>query len=308
MEIAAAELFATLEAQARANPKRIVFPEGDDPRIIAAARHLRENRIAEPILLIGPQSDPALAALYFERRRKSGIPMSTAERVASQPLYHAALMVAAGQAEACVGGAVNTTSETVRAALHSIGLAPGASLLSSSFLMALRHEQFGHRGLMFFADCGVVIAPNAEQLAAITISTATTCRRLLQTEPLIALLSFSTKGSATDPRIDTVTEALDILRQRAPDLQVDGELQADAALIADIAASKAPGSTIAGRANTLIFPNLEAGNIAYKLVERLADATAIGPILQGLAHPMNDLSRGCSWSDVYHMALITLCQ
>ncbi len=268
--------------------------------------------MADPLLLTGPAPDADLAALYFERRKAKGITHEQAEQLAAQPLFRGALMVAAGQAEGCVGGAVNTTAETVRAALQCIGLAPGVRLVSSAFLMALGwvegEAQFGHRGLMCFADCAVVVLPDAEQLADIAIATAQTTRALIGVEPIVAMLSFSTYGSAGHERVDLVRNALKIARAREPGISIDGEMQADAALVPSIGQSKAPQSIVAGHANTLIFPNLEAGNIGYKLVERLGGATAIGPILQGLARPMNDLSRGCCWEDVYHMALVTACQ
>lgn len=308
LSLAARELFEQLKTKARITKKRIVFPEGNDTRVMAAAGRLRDEGLVEPLLLTGPVLDRDLAGRFYARRKGKGVTEEEAERIAAQPLYRGALMVAAGQADGCVGGAVNTTAETVRAALQCIGLAPGVRLVSSAFLMAVQDPQFGHAGLMCFGDCAVVVTPDADQLAEIAIASARTARQLMGVEPAVALLSFSTCGSAEHERVDVVRAALGIARRLDPTLRIDGELQADAALVAHIGRSKAPQSSVAGHANTLIFPNLEAGNIGYKLVERLAGATAIGPILQGLARPMNDLSRGCSAEDVYHMALVTACQ
>jgi phosphate acetyltransferase len=231
-----------------------------------------------------------------------------AEKTAVQPLYFASLMVGAGDADGSVGGAANTTAETVRAALHCIGPDPRARLVSSLFVMALREMSLGHNGLMAFADCAVVIEPTPTQLAEIAIATAHSTRILLDAEPAVAMLSFSSKGSGKHPEVDKVVEAYRIVQARAPELNVDGELQVDAAVDAAVGGSKSPGSKVAGRANTLIFPNLSAGNIGYKLVQRLGGAAAIGPFLQGLAKPANDLSRGCSAEDIYNVAIVTALQ
>lgn len=322
-------LIDTLRDRAKAASKRIVLPEGEDARILKAAAHLAESGIATPILLGRPNRirekadtegirlphtikiiDPAqserkqtYAQHLFQRRKERGLTYAEALEQVEDELYFGDEMVAGGDADGCVAGAAHPTPDVVRAAIHVHGTVPNSSLVSSFFLMVLPDGR-----PLTYADCGVMPSPDPEQLASIGIDAARNHRFLTDETPAVAFLSFSTKGSAEHPAVDAVREAVSIARSKAPELAIDGELQFDAAFDSEVGSRKAPDSSVAGKANVFVFPDLNAGNIGYKITQRIGGAEAFGPVLQGLARPANDLSRGCAWDDVVDVAAITALQ
>ncbi len=322
-------------ARAKSNKQRIVLPESLEERTITAADHALADNLADIILIGNPEEIKAKAAqlglkhidkatvidpktsdkteeyaqLLFQLRQKKGMTIEKAREQVLDPLYFGCLIIKNGDADGQISGALSTTGDTLRPALQIIKCAPGISCVSGAMLLITKAQEYGEDGMLVIGDVAVTPVPDANQLAQIAVCTAQTAKSVAGfTDPRVAMLSFSTKGSAKHEVVDKVVEATRLAKELDPELKIDGELQADAALVPHIAEKKAPGSDIAGHANVLIVPCLEVGNIAYKLVQRLGGADAIGPILQGIAHPVNDLSRGCSVDDIYKMVAITACQ
>jgi phosphate acetyltransferase len=326
-------LLERLKAKALANPRKIVLPEGEEPRTVKAASIITQEKLARVTLVgnrakieavakeqgvdisavpsIDTETSPKFeeyAQAYAEARKAKGMTIEEARRIMKDTVFYGTMMVHKGEADGLVSGALHATADTVRPALQFIKTKPGISLVSSVFIMIVPNCEYGDAGTFIFADCAVVPNPTDKELAEIAVASAETGRILAGIDPKVAMLSFSTYGSAQHELVDKVKRAVAIAKAQAPNLKIDGEMQADAAIIPKVGKSKAPGSPIAGQANVLIFPDLQSGNIAYKLVERLAKAQAIGPFLQGLNKPVNDLSRGCSVEDIVNVTMITSLQ
>lgn len=321
----------TIKARAKANIKTIVLAEGEEIRNITAASIALKEGLANIILLgneekiketangldiskaiiIDPVKSPdfnEFSKTFYEMRKEKGLTLEKAEEAMKNTLYFGCMLVKKGKADGMVAGAVNSTSNVLRAALQVVKTAPGTKLVSAFFVMCVPNCEFGHNGVFVYADSGLVENPNAEELSEIAISSAKTFKQLIEAEPNVAMLSYSTYGSAKNPLVDKVVEATKLAQEKRPDLNIDGELQLDAAIVGSVGESKAPGSKVAGKANVLVFPDLNAGNIGYKLTERLAKAEAYGPITQGIAKPINDLSRGCKAEDIVGVIAITSVQ
>ncbi|MDA3956415.1 phosphate acetyltransferase [Oceanispirochaeta sp.] len=323
-----------MKAKAVKMQKKLVLPEGTEPRTMAAARIIKDENIISEVFLIGDDAairsvaegegislegltviDPSTSDLadgyareFFDLRKHKGLTLDAAREQIKDNLKWGAMMVRKGDADAMVAGADNPTGKVLVAGFTIIKTAPGVTSASSCFVMDFPDKKWGKDGLMIFSDCATIPDPTVEQLAEITLQSSVSCQTFLQTEPLTAMLSFSTKGSASHPNVDKVTEALKLVIKKAPDLKVDGEMQLDAAIVESVGAKKAPGSPVAGKANTLIFPDLQSGNIGYKLAQRFGNAGAYGPFLQGFAKPISDLSRGCSVEDIVNTIAVTMTQ
>ncbi|MEW6075176.1 MAG: phosphate acyltransferase [Candidatus Omnitrophota bacterium] len=303
------ETIAKLRKKAAANQKTIVLPEYNDVRVAEAAKIIEKEGIAKVILLSPDKIDHGeqerYVQEYYQLRKEKGVDLEAAKKLFEDPLYYAAMLVKEGKVDGFVAGASHTTADTARAAIHCVGIDEKLLIATSCFIMVVPHCPYGEKGTFVFADCGIIPEPNKRQLACISIAAARMTAKVLDFIPRIALLSYSTKGSARAKELDDIVETLGLIRQMAPDLLADGEMQVDAALVPEVAKIKYPESTVAGKANVLIFPDLNSGNISYKLTQRLAGARALGPLFLGLKKPCSDLSRGCSVEDVVDCVAVT---